>query len=51
VFLGRPVLWALAADGETGVARALSMIDAELRNAMALLGTPSVADITRAHVI
>jgi isopentenyl diphosphate isomerase/L-lactate dehydrogenase-like FMN-dependent dehydrogenase len=50
VFLGRPVLWALAADGEAGVRRALSMIDAELRNAMALLGTPTVAEITRAHV-
>lgn len=51
VFLGRPVLWALAADGEAGVSRALSLMDAELRNAMALLGAPSVADITRAHVV
>lgn len=51
VFLGRPVLWALAADGEAGVSRALSMLDEELRNAMALLGAPSVTDIKRAHAM
>lgn len=51
VFLGRPILYALAADGEGGVRSALAMMEAELRNAMALLGTPSIADITRAHVV
>jgi isopentenyl diphosphate isomerase/L-lactate dehydrogenase-like FMN-dependent dehydrogenase len=51
VFLGRPILHALAADGESGVRSALAMIEAELRNAMALLGTPTIADITRAHVM
>jgi (S)-2-hydroxy-acid oxidase len=50
VFLGRPVLWSLAAEGEAGVSRALSLIEAELRNTMALLGTLSLAEITRAHV-
>ena len=50
VFVGRPILHALAADGEAGVSHALSLMDAEVRNAMALLGTASVADISRAHV-
>ncbi len=51
VFLGRPILYALAAEGEAGVTRALAMMQAELRNAMALLGAPSLAAITRAHVV
>ena len=51
VFVGRPILYALAADGEKGVARALALLEAELRNAMALLGAPTIADITRAHVV
>ena len=50
VFLGRPVLWALAADGEAGVTRALSMMATELRETMALLGAASVGEITRGHV-
>jgi len=48
-FVGRPVLYALAAGGEEGVAEALGMLRAELENAMALLGTPTVADVRRAH--
>ncbi len=47
-FMGRPVLYALAAGGEEGVAEALGVLRAELENAMALLGTPTVADVTRA---
>ena len=48
-FVGRPVLYALAAGGEEGVAEALGVLRAELENAMALLGTPTVADVTRAY--
>ncbi len=51
VFLGRPILYALAAGGESGVAQALSLIEAELRATMALLGAPTIANITRAHVV
>jgi 4-hydroxymandelate oxidase len=51
VFLGRPILYALATDGEAGVTRALAMMETELHDAMALLGTPSLAGITRAHVM
>ncbi len=50
VFLGRPMAWALAAAGELGVARALALLRAETETAMALLGTPTIAGITRAHL-
>jgi isopentenyl diphosphate isomerase/L-lactate dehydrogenase-like FMN-dependent dehydrogenase len=50
VMLGRPVLWALATDGEAGVARALAILREELEVALTLLGTPSPDAVTRAHV-
>ena len=50
VFAGRPWLYALAAGGEEGVVTAVDVLRAELEIAMALLGTPSLADVTRAHV-
>ncbi|KAJ1720428.1 Hydroxyacid oxidase 1, partial [Coemansia erecta] len=50
VFLGRPVLWALACGGEQGVAEMLDMINEEFRLAMALTGCVRVEDINRNHV-
>jgi 4-hydroxymandelate oxidase len=50
VFLGRPIVYAAGWDGEAGVRTALQLIGDELRNAMALLGAPDVASLTRAHV-
>jgi 4-hydroxymandelate oxidase len=50
VLLGRPALWALAAGGQAGVERAIAILRAELEITLALLGAPSVADVTRAHV-
>lgn len=47
VMVGRPLLWALALDGEEGVRRALGLLVAELELAMALAGTPRLSDITR----
>jgi 4-hydroxymandelate oxidase len=47
VLVGRPVLWGLAADGEAGAAYALRLLRDEFDLAMALAGTPTVADITR----
>jgi 4-hydroxymandelate oxidase len=47
VLLGRPILWALAAEGEPGVRRALEIVRAELDLAMALCGCPSLAEVTR----
>jgi isopentenyl diphosphate isomerase/L-lactate dehydrogenase-like FMN-dependent dehydrogenase len=45
VFVGRPVLWGLAADGEPGVARVLELLRAEFELAMALCGCATVGDI------
>ena len=42
VFVGRPYLYALALDGERGVARALGLLESELRIAMALVGAPRI---------
>jgi 4-hydroxymandelate oxidase len=46
VMIGRPLLWGLALAGEAGVARVLTLLRNELDLAMALAGTPTVADIT-----
>ncbi|MPZ24164.1 MAG: alpha-hydroxy-acid oxidizing protein [Dehalococcoidia bacterium] len=50
VFIGRPFLYALAAGGEAGVAKAISLIQAELRTTMALLGVTSPAQLNPSHV-
>jgi isopentenyl diphosphate isomerase/L-lactate dehydrogenase-like FMN-dependent dehydrogenase len=50
VMVARPVCWGLAASGQEGVAGALGILRAELENAMALAGTRTVADVTRAHI-
>jgi 4-hydroxymandelate oxidase len=43
VFLGRPVLWALACGGADGVRSLLAGLTDDLAHAMALAGVPSVA--------
>jgi 4-hydroxymandelate oxidase len=45
VFLGRPVLWALACDGAAGVRDLLTGITDDLAHVMALAGARSVAEI------
>ncbi len=50
VLVGRPILWALASGGQAGVERALAILREEFEIALALLGTPTPGDITRAHV-
>jgi isopentenyl diphosphate isomerase/L-lactate dehydrogenase-like FMN-dependent dehydrogenase len=50
ILLGRPALYALAAGGQEGVERALAILREELEIALALLGTPSPADVTMAHL-
>jgi len=47
VFVGRPVLWGLAAGGRPGVAAALELLRRELDLAFALCGCPDVASVTR----
>jgi 4-hydroxymandelate oxidase len=43
--IGRPVLWGLALDGADGVRRVIDMMRVELREAMALCGVRSIAEI------
>lgn len=50
VLVGKPIYWALAAGGQSGVERALSILREEFEIALALLGAPTPADVTRAHV-
>jgi 4-hydroxymandelate oxidase len=50
VLVGRPILWALAAGGQAGVERALAILREEFEITMRLLGTPTPAAISRAHV-
>ncbi len=45
VLVGRAYLWGLAAFGQAGVEAVLRMLRAELRLAMQLAGTPTLADI------
>jgi 4-hydroxymandelate oxidase len=45
VLVGRPYLWALAVDGDAGVAAMLDMLHREIVIGMSLLGRPSIADI------
>jgi isopentenyl diphosphate isomerase/L-lactate dehydrogenase-like FMN-dependent dehydrogenase len=51
VFVGRPILYALAAGGSLGVARALSLLRDELATTMALLGARNVSEVTRDRVV
>ncbi|MCW2811914.1 MAG: 4-hydroxymandelate oxidase [Friedmanniella sp.] len=46
VFVGRPVMWALAAAGERGVVSVLGDLDTGLRRVMTQLGTARLADLT-----
>ncbi|XP_033501737.1 2-Hydroxyacid oxidase 1 [Epinephelus lanceolatus] len=50
VFIGRPVLWGLACQGEQGVTEVLELIKEELRLAMALSGCRSVSEVSRSLV-
>ena len=50
VLLGRPWVWALAAQGQAGITAMLDNLRSELRVAMALAGVTRVADIGRQHI-
>jgi 4-hydroxymandelate oxidase len=50
VLIGRPILWALAAGGQAGVERALTILREEFEVAMALLGARTPAEIGREHL-
>jgi L-lactate dehydrogenase (cytochrome) len=48
--IGRPYLFALAAGGQVGVERSLTLLRAELERTMALLGCNSVSKLGRSYV-
>ena len=50
VFVGRPIIWGLAAGGQQGVARALEIYQEELLTVLQLLGCSSPQQLTRDHV-
>jgi isopentenyl diphosphate isomerase/L-lactate dehydrogenase-like FMN-dependent dehydrogenase len=50
VGIGRPYIWGLGAFGQPGVDRVLEILQGELKMIMANCGTPTLADITPAHV-
>ncbi len=47
VGIGRPVLWALAAGGEDGVAKLISLLKTDLATAMALTGRRTISEVDR----
>ena len=51
VMIGRPVLWGLAVDGESGVAAVLELLRQEIDVAMALTGARNVSELTRDLVV
>ncbi|MCZ8370541.1 MAG: FMN-dependent L-lactate dehydrogenase LldD [Porphyrobacter sp.] len=51
VLLGRPWVFALAAQGQKGVEHMLRLIEAEMRVAMTLTGVNSIADIDRSILV
>ncbi|XP_075539919.1 uncharacterized protein LOC142574791 [Dermacentor variabilis] len=51
VFIGRPVIWGLAYDGENGVKKVLNIYRTELERALALMGCASLGDIKPGMVL
>ncbi|CAI9303883.1 unnamed protein product [Lactuca saligna] len=51
IFIGRPVVFSLAAEGEAGVRKVLQMLREEFELTMALSGCTSLREITRDHIV
>ncbi|MDH6244992.1 alpha-hydroxy acid oxidase [Mycobacterium sp. OTB74] len=51
VMIGRPYIYGLAVGGGAGVASVLSLLAAEIRQTLLLMGVASVADLTPEHLI
>lgn len=50
VFVGRPAVWGLAADGERGARAALSLLGTEIERTLTLLGVSAASDLNHAHI-
>jgi 4-hydroxymandelate oxidase len=46
VFVGRPVLWALAAAGQEAVEQVITSLTDQLANVMVQLGAPTIDQLT-----
>ena len=51
VGIGRPQAWGLAAFGQPGVEAVIDILNTELTSIMRQAGTPTVASVTREHVL
>ncbi|KAJ0264051.1 (S)-2-hydroxy-acid oxidase GLO1 [Hirschfeldia incana] len=51
IFIGRPVVFSLAAEGEAGVRKVLQILRDEFELTMALSGCRSLSEITRNHIV
>lgn len=51
VFIGRPLFWGLAADGEQGVVRVLDILREEIEITMAKCGRPTIASIDSTVIV
>jgi 4-hydroxymandelate oxidase len=51
VFIGRPLFWGLAVDGERGVVRVLNILREEIQITMAKCGRPTIASIDPTVVV
>jgi 4-hydroxymandelate oxidase len=49
--IGRPQVWGLAAFGQSGVEAVVKILNRELIQIMRQAGTPTLADITAAHIV
>lgn len=50
VFIGRPVLYGLAVDGQNGVESILKILQSELDSAMALAGVNKISEINEQFI-
>jgi 4-hydroxymandelate oxidase len=51
VFIGRPLFWGLAVDGEKGVIRVLNILREEIEITMAKCGRPTIASIDATTIV
>jgi isopentenyl diphosphate isomerase/L-lactate dehydrogenase-like FMN-dependent dehydrogenase len=51
VFIGRPLFWGLAVDGEQGVVRVLDILREEMEITMAKCGRPTIASIDATTIV
>jgi len=51
VLIGRPVLWGLAVDGETGARAVLDLLRREIDTTLALIGCPRAGDLNSDYLV